>query len=226
MPNYRYENKYIIDEYTAELLKIQLKSLMKLDSHSLNDDVSYEIRSLYYDDLENTAYYDKVNGVEFRSKYRLRMYNNDPKTVKLECKYKDDNMTRKVSCKMSQRNSKYLINKEYEKIKFNNTLYKKFIRDIKYNNLLPYVIVDYSRLALTYPVNEVRITFDSKLKSSNDINSFFEDNINRTDCFNTNQIVLEVKYNMYLPDTLQMVLNQYNLNSCAISKFATCVDYL
>lgn len=226
MPNYRYENKYIISEYTATLLKIQLKSLMQLDSHSISDDVSYEIRSLYYDDLDNNAYFDKVNGVEFRSKYRLRMYNCDPKTIKLECKYKDDNMTRKTACKMSKNNSKHLINKDYEKIKYNNTLYKKFLRDVKYKNLHPYVIVDYSRLALTYPVNDVRITFDSNLKSSNKIDSFFDENINRTDCFNKDEIVLEVKYNMYLPETLQMILNQYDLRSCAISKFATCVDYL
>ena len=154
------------------------------------------------------------------------MYNNDSKTIKLECKYKDENMTRKVDCKISARNAKLLISEDYGRIRYKNDFYKEFLQDVKYKKLKPKVIVDYSRLALTYPISDVRITFDSKLKSSNLISSYLDKNISRTDCFDDNQMVLEVKYNEYLPDIIQGILNQYNLRSCAISKFATCVDYL
>ena len=226
MNNYRYENKYIIDLYSAELLKRQLKSLMKMDEHSISDDVSYEIRSLYYDDDNDTAYFDKINGIEFRRKYRLRMYNNDFHTIKLECKFKDENMTKKEYCEISSKNAKLLVKEEYDRIHIYNDFYKKFINDVKYMGLKPRVIVDYSRLALCYPASDVRITFDSKLKSSNAISSYFDDSILRTDCFDENQVVLEVKYNDFLPDIIQTILNQYNLRSIAISKFSTCVDYL
>lgn len=226
MNNYRYENKYIVDSYTYELLSRQLKMLMKMDSHSINDNYSYEIRSLYYDDLDNSAYHEKVDGIEFRKKYRLRMYNNDTKTIKLECKFKDANMTKKLDSKLSERNAKYLVKQEYDKIKLKDEFYLDFLRQVKTKNLKPKVIVDYKRLALTYPASDVRITFDYNLKSSNSVLSYFEANINRTDCFEENEIVLEVKYNEFLPDVIQGILNQYNLRSVAISKFATCVDYL
>lgn len=226
MRNYRYENKYIIDQYTYQLLSKQLKSLMKLDEHSLNDEVSYEIRSLYYDNFDNDAYYEKVNGIEFRKKYRLRMYNNDQSTIKLECKYKDENMTSKDTCRVNTKNGKLFIKQDYQNIRLNNPLYKQFISDIKLYNLKPKVIVDYRRLAFVYPISDVRITFDCKLKSSGLIDDYFEPQLTRVYCFDENQVVLEVKYKEFLPEILQMILNQYNLRSVAISKFATSVDYL
>ena len=59
---YRYELKFIISDQAAELLKQQLRALMELDSHSISDECSYTIRSLYFDDINSSAYYDKLDG--------------------------------------------------------------------------------------------------------------------------------------------------------------------
>ena len=83
---YRYELKYVISNQAAELLKQQLKALMETDSHSVSDEYSYMIRSLYFDDINSSAYFDKLDGVEYRSKYRMRIYNNSKDVIKLECK--------------------------------------------------------------------------------------------------------------------------------------------
>lgn len=225
MPNYRYENKFIIDKYTKELLKLKLKGLMKLDSHSLNDEVSYYISSLYFDDLDYSAYYEKEDGVEYRKKYRIRMYNNDIKTLKLECKYKDENMTYKKECKLNEKNYRLLINNQLDKIKLKDDLYKDFLIDYKLKNLKPSVIVDYERLAYIYPYSDVRITFDSSIASSKSFDSFLNKDRITNKCVDDNHIVLEVKYNNILPEHIKMILNEYNLGLSAISKYTLSVDY-
>ena len=52
---YRYELKFLISEAVAALLKQQLKAVMQLDSHSVSEEYSYDIRSLYFDDTYSSA---------------------------------------------------------------------------------------------------------------------------------------------------------------------------
>lgn len=224
MPKYRYENKYIIDKYTYESLRRDLSLVMKLDSHSLNKDISYYISSLYYDDIDDSAYYEKIDGVEYRKKYRIRIYNGDTSTCKLECKYKDENMTYKEDCRLNRVNLDNLLKGEFNKIKFKNELLSKFIIDSKLHRLKPSVIVDYARLAYVYPYSDVRITFDSLIKSGKK-DDFINRNIVKVDCLESDQIVLEVKYNEILPDHIQTILNQYNLALGSVSKFALCDEF-
>lgn len=224
MPSYRYENKYIINKYIYESLRRDLSLVMKLDPHSISKDISYNISSLYYDDIDDSAYIEKVDGVEYRKKYRIRIYNGDIDTCKLECKYKDENMTYKQDCKLNKKNLEYLLKGEFNKIKFKDELLSKFIIDSKLYKLNPSVIVDYARLAYIYPYSEVRITFDSLIKSGK-YDDFINRDIVRVDCLESDQIVLEVKYNEMLPEHIQTILNQYNLTLGSLSKFALCEEF-
>lgn len=224
MPSYRYENKYIINKYIYESLRRDLSLVMKLDPHSISKDISYNISSLYYDDIDDSAYIEKVDGVEYRKKYRIRIYNDDIDTCKLECKYKDENMTYKQDCKLNKKNLEYLLKGKFNKIKFKDELLSKFIIDSKLYKLKPSVIVDYARLAYIYPYSEVRITFDSLIKSGK-YDDFINRDIVRVDCLESDQIVLEVKYNEMLPEHIQTILNQYNLTLGSLSKFALCEEF-
>ena len=85
MRKYRNEIKFIISKNIAEILKQRLSLIMDLDTNSFNDDNSYFIRSLYFDDEDSKAYYEKIDGVEYRKKYRIRIYNLDDKFIRLEC---------------------------------------------------------------------------------------------------------------------------------------------
>lgn len=69
----RHENKYIIDGYRMKLLSARLASALKADAHS-DGDSRYHIRSLYFDDYDNSCYYENEGGVEPREKYRIRYY--------------------------------------------------------------------------------------------------------------------------------------------------------
>ena len=72
----RHELKYYLSRPGAALVKSRLRTLMRPDPHA--DGFSpYFIRSLYFDDMDYTAYRDKLSGVAERNKYRLRFYNRD-----------------------------------------------------------------------------------------------------------------------------------------------------
>jgi len=57
----RHELKYFINQAELEALRARLRPVMHLDSHCRNGE-PYVIRSLYFDDIDDSAYYDKVDG--------------------------------------------------------------------------------------------------------------------------------------------------------------------
>ena len=84
--NYRYELKFLLTEKNAEILKYRLTFVMDKDMHSVNPNGEYFIRSLYFDDIYNTAYKEKNDGIYKREKYRIRCYNCDDSYISLEMK--------------------------------------------------------------------------------------------------------------------------------------------
>ena len=90
----RHEYKYLISRADAELLKLRLPHIMERDPNA-GENGQYTIRSLYFDDVDAAAYYEKVDGLDNRAKYRIRFYNYDGSNIKLEKKEKLGNLTRK-----------------------------------------------------------------------------------------------------------------------------------
>ena len=222
---YRHEIKFIISKQMSLILKQRLALAMNVDKNSVNLDNTYFIRSLYFDDINSTAYYEKIDGVLYRKKYRIRIYNNDSSFIRLERKWKHNNMTSKDQLKISKENCINLLTNQFDNIDkelLNNSLMKEFITDIKVFGLKPSVIVDYKRLAYTYPISEVRITFDEKIKSGLYNCNLF--NINRItyDVIDNNEVVLEVKFNEVLPEHISIILQTIPMYRQAVSKFALC----
>ena len=91
---YRVEDKFGCGR--AELYHLQKRLGYVLESDSNENNVEgYKVSSLYFDDLYSNAYYEKMDGVLYRKKYRIRIYNNDTSFIRLECKYKHENKTSK-----------------------------------------------------------------------------------------------------------------------------------
>ena len=81
---YRHELKYKISNAAAEVLKQKLALIMETDSNAYYEDGSYLIKSLYFDDLNSKSYYEKMDGVLYRKKYRIRIYNDDESFIRLK----------------------------------------------------------------------------------------------------------------------------------------------
>lgn len=222
---YRHEIKFIISKQMSLILKQRLALAMDVDKNSVNLDNTYFIRSLYFDDINSTAYYEKIDGVLYRKKYRIRIYNNDSSFIRLERKWKHNNMTSKDQLKISKENCINLLTNQFDNIDkdlLNNNLMKEFITDIKVFGLKPSVIVDYKRLAYTYSISEVRITFDERIKSGLYNCNLFNMNRITYDVIDNNEVVLEVKFNEVLPEHISIILQTIPMYRQAVSKFALC----
>lgn len=223
MRKYRNEIKFIINKDTAKILKHKLSYLMNIDSNSNNEDNSYFIRSLYFDDFYSTAYYEKIDGVEYRKKYRIRLYNSDINFIRLECKYKHENMTSKDQILIDKNICDKIIKGNVEDLDTTKpNLLTKFIIDYRSRNLRPSVIVDYKRIAFTYDISEVRITFDSNIKSGKYDYNLYDEDMVTYDVIDNNEVVLEVKFNEILPEHIAKVLSTVPMVRQAFSKFAMC----
>jgi len=219
--NYRYEKKYLLNPINAQFLKYKLSLILKKDTHYNG---VYYIRSLYFDDLYNTSYHEKVDGIKERSKYRIRIYNLDSSYISLELKGKNNDVSYKERNLISREEFFDLINGNYDTIDINNrSVLKDFIYKRK-NNLIPAVVVDYKRLAFIYEVEDVRITFDEDIKSGMFNYDLFDENMNLFDVLESNEVILEVKYNTRFPSMLKKILKGTSMIEISSSKYALCME--
>ena len=93
---YRHELKYVISDADAELLAIRLGAALTPDPHAAKTG-GYHIRSLYFDDAYDSAVTEKVAGVQYRDKWRIRIYNFSDRMIKLERKHKNGEFIKKDS---------------------------------------------------------------------------------------------------------------------------------
>lgn len=219
---YRHELKFKISNSAAEVLKQKLSLILKKDKNAYYSDGSYLIKSLYFDDLDSTSYYEKMDGVLYRKKYRIRIYNNNDEFIRLEKKMKHNTYTAKEQILISKDIYSKILNGKLDEIDSPTGLLEEFITNSKTKHLVPSVIVLYHRIAFTYPISEVRITFDSHIQSGLYNYDLFDKEVPMYDVSEPGEQVLEVKFNEVLPLHIANILN--DIPSCkeAVSKFAIC----
>lgn len=221
---FRHELKYYISYYDYRQLKERINKILELDVHA-EGKKSYHVRSLYFDDIYSTAYTDKVEGISERIKYRIRIYDKSTKLIRLEKKEKIGDMVSKRSRVITIEQYNLILNQELSfMLEEPLDLFRDFYIESKINLLKPTVIVDYEREP--YVIGDIRITFDMNLMAGiNGMDIFDEDNI-YINCLDKEIMILEIKYNEYLPDYIWMMLQDIRHNHCAISKYAICREYL
>ena len=182
--DYRIENKYFVYEDEIEYLKSRLKEFMQIDPHST--DGSYLVRSLYFDDMDDNAYHRIAAGVDPRSKFRIRTYNNDDSYILLEEKSKRKGFTHKDSSlidrdiveKMIGTDSVFNVSGAAGSVKGKEDfLFKRLYCNMNTMLLHPVTIVEYERAAFIEKAGNVRITFDTNIGAGTSVGRFFEDNI-------------------------------------------------
>ncbi len=220
---YRHELKFLLSEKQAEILKDRLAFLMEIDTNSVNQDHTYFIRSLYFDDVYDTAYYEKVDGVEKREKYRIRIYNLDDSFIRLERKEKNRDLTYKKQEKISKEECLDFLAGNFDNIDLQKgSLLSEFAMKRRLQQIRPSVIVDYKRLAYTYPIEDTRITFDSMICSGKFNDNLFCEDLDASPVLEPGEVVLEVKFNNAIPSHIASVLRSIPMIRQAVSKFALC----
>ena len=219
---YRHELKFKISNSAAKVLQQKLSLILQADKNAYYTDGSYVIKSLYFDDRESKSYYEKMDGVLYRKKYRIRIYNDDKSFIRLEKKMKHNNYTAKEQMLISEDIYCKILEGKLDEIDNPKGLLEEFIYDSKTKGLIPSIIVGYHRIAYTYPVSDVRITFDSNIESGLYNYDLFDKNMPTYNVDEKGKQVLEVKFNEVLPLHIANILN--DIPSCreAVSKFALC----
>ncbi len=219
---YRHELKFKISNSAAEVLKQKLSLILGKDKNAYYEDGSYLIKSLYFDDRDSSSYYEKMDGVLYRKKYRIRMYNDVDTFIRLEKKMKHNNYTAKEQMLISKDIYSKILNGKIDEIENPDGLLLEFITNYKNKGLVPSVIVEYHRTAFTYPISDVRITFDSNIQSSLYNYDLFNTSYPRYIVDEPGKQVLEVKFNEILPLHIANILNDIPACREAVSKFAIC----
>ncbi len=218
---YRVEDKYNCSESELFLLQSRMETVLCPDKNEGGSD-GYRITSLYFDDLADSCLNDTVDGVNRRSKYRIRIYNDSLDVIKLEVKTKQDSRIRKQSRTISKTELERLMRGECiaddASMEDPATLFNLAIRT---GGLRPKVIVAYERKAYVYEPGNVRITFDRNVRASSRVEDFGRKNISY-DFLRECDKVLEVKYDEFIPGFLLQLLETGNLQQSVYSKYQLC----
>lgn len=220
----RHEIKYIIDEGTARIIQARLLPLMTPDPHGING--GYRVTSLYFDNIYNSAYNDKLNGIETRRKFRARTYGLNPSNITLEAKHKNGEYVSKISKHLTDRQYSALLSCDCAFMSEHDAeedVFGDFYRSDRLTQLSPKVIVDYRREAFIYPHGNVRITFDRNLSVCYDTVDMFSDKAFYSPVY-AKEIILEIKFNNYLPAAISAVLQGLNAPRLSVSKYIICCD--
>jgi hypothetical protein len=219
---YRHELKFELNMMDACLLRSRLRRLMRLDAHARADG-TYAVRSLYFDTPDSQALRDKLNGVDRRSKFRLRLYNHDSSLIKLEKKIKDGGATAKRSLPVKPEQCQRLLQGDLAwLLQSEEPLLQELYAEMQCNLLRPRVIIDYTREAYALKACAVRITLDSGIRTGGNSLDLLNPRLPTFGVPPLQRIILEVKYGSFLPEMLTHALQLGSRERGALSKYAVC----
>lgn len=185
----------------------------------------YLVRSLYFDDLNDTALKEKINGVNQREKFRIRLYNNDPSFIRLEKKSKINGLCNKQSAPLTADEAQKIIDGDYEwLISSEHGLIREFYSKIITKGLLPRTVVDYTREAFIFPAGNVRITLDYSIRTGLNATDFLSAELVTVPA-GESPIILEVKWDEFLPEIIRNAVQTSSCRAGAFSKYAACRIY-
>ena len=242
---YRHELKYKISYPDYLAMRSRLRPVMKADPHA-SAGGRYLVRSIYFDNLNDKALREKIDGVAKREKFRIRYYNDDLSYIVLEKKMKIGSLCLKCSAPIteeecrkilsggrssvtdggrsstidggrgSMRNGDLSFMKEHPQ-----ELVRELYAKMTYQQLRPRVLVSYTREPFIYQAGNVRVTFDSDIRTSLFHQEFLTKEaacISATD--EPQDVYLEVKFDAFLPEVVQDLIRVKGIRQHAFSKYS------
>ncbi len=223
--DFRHEYKHYINPADAIAIKQRLMLLARPDPHA-GSNGKYRIRSLYFETPDNKVLREKLDGINNREKFRIRYYNDDTDFIRLEKKTKVNGLGNKLSAKMTKEDCEKLIAGNLAWMKDSKQdLVLELYAKMKYQQLKPKTIVDYIREPFIYSPGNVRVTIDSQIKTGINSKDLFSKNLPAARINEANIIILEVKYDGFLPDIIRNAVQTNNRKATAFSKYSVSRIY-
>lgn len=221
---YRHEMKFMVSDAQLALVRNRLSPLMEKDLNQEGD--YYTITSLYFDDINDTCLQDNLDGNDRRSKYRIRIYDNNPDFIRLEKKSKVHTMTKKDSTPIDRDEClEFMRGSVPQILQGHGEQKKKLFCEMRLKAMLPKSIVEYDRTAYVFGIGNVRITFDRNIRGTTDTGKFLDRRINTVPLLRTGVHILEVKYDELLPRFIYEAIEIDTLQITAFSKYCFSRQY-
>jgi len=222
----RFEFKYYLPKSKADKLIPALLSHMEWDPYIKDSGNNfYKVNSLYFDNDSFGCFWDKESGIADRKKLRFRFYGGTllpTSPVFLEIKRKKDALIIKDRIKLEasdccNKNLDIKLNQLFKNNEDNQFL-NELIWFKKRNLMKPKLYISYDRSALVSKVDKkFRITFDYNIKTR--LSKDFNYNFNYLKDVYPDCVVLELKYNNILPLWFHAIIQKYQLQRFAFSKY-------
>lgn len=228
----RYEIKYLMDESRLPELRDRLQERMQVDSHHLVNGPAL-ITSLYYDTRDLQCYWEKIEGLRFRRKLRIRVYGEpdlitDATNVFVEIKQRVNRVTQKRRIPLSYADARILCDERVDPD--NPNVRQEFVNEVltllHTRDLQPTAITSYQREAYLGVDADtgVRITLDHRVRGRN--RDFYLGTKGATNQFiiPPHLSIVELKANERVPTWYTDLAAELNLNTVRISKYCQSIE--
>lgn len=221
--NFRHEYKQEIDYLDMPALRTRLEAVMEQDAHAV--DGKYEIRSMYFDNLNDKALREKLDGVNMREKFRIRYYNGDLSFIQLEKKSKINGLCSKEQQTITLEEAKLIQAGDLEKLVYTDKpLLRELVLKMHMQGIRPKTIVDYTREPFAYAPGNVRVTLDYHIRTGLTCTDFLNPDCVTVPAGDTS-VILEVKWDEFLPVVIRDIVQVSGTRTTAFSKYAACRIY-
>lgn len=221
--SFRHELKYSITYAGYLALRSRLRAVLQPDAHA-GPDGRYTIRSIYFDTPDDQALREKADGLARREKFRIRYYNDDFSHLTLEKKAKHDALCMKTGARLSEEECRRLLAGDLHWMPAHpEPLVRELYVKMQTQRLYPRVLVSYTREPYVYAPGNVRITFDSNIRTTLFHREFLEEQVRDVPATDEpGDMLLEVKYDAYLPEIVRMLLQEPEIRVQSFSKYGAC----
>ena len=220
---FRHEWKIEITPADRIAIRQRMRAVAKPDKHA--KDGKYLIRSLYFDNAADKALREKIEGVNMREKFRIRYYNGDASVIHLEKKSKINGLCNKLSAPLTAEEAQNIVDGRLDWMANDSrALVRELYAKMRAQGLRPKTIVDYVREPFVFGPGNVRVTLDYNIRTGLDCTNYLDVNCTTVPAGDA-PIILEVKWDEYLPDIIRDAVRLPGRRANAFSKYAQCRVY-
>ncbi|MZD10425.1 VTC domain-containing protein [Streptomyces sp. SID5785] len=227
----RFELKYLVPVDQAAEIRDELAERMDTDPYSPVG--GYGVWSLYYDSPQLRFYWEKIEGLKFRRKLRIRHYGNldgvtDASPVCVEIKQRVNRVTQKRRITLPYGVARTLCDgRQMVEHSAKESAFIQEVLDLVVRlDLRPTAITGYQREALVGRAADtgLRVTFDRRIRGRDRDFDFGLQTPENRFTIPPHMSVMEIKVNERTPYWITDLAARRNLNLVRISKYVQSVE--
>ncbi len=225
----RFELKYLLTSSQTKAFREDLVQHADLDAHA-GPAGSYPLASLYYDTVDHRFYWEKLDGIKFRRKLRIRSYDPSPEPstpVFVEIKQRVNRVTQKRRIVTALADALALCGSGLipKHDPTDAATYDEIAAMTLYYDLVPTVVTLYQREAFVgrEPDPGLRVTFDKDIRYRASDLDLTSPGPGRP-ALNPTWQVMEVKVNDRIPFWLTELVARHDCELIRISKYCQSLE--